>query len=323
MENLCGLFFELSNEDRVRILHQLSKEAMNVTRVSKEVGLTIQEASRHLSRLVDVGLIQKDVQSLYHISTYGKLILKELPALEFTSQYKNYFNTHSLERLPSELVCRIGDLANSTHVDDVMAAFHNVDRVFAEAEEYVWVITDQYLVSTWYPLTTQAIEREAKVRQIEAKDWVVPLKMKEAYRAEDMETARRARISGLLKERILDRLDVCLYMSEKEVALVTFPLSDGRFDYLGFAMTDEKSHQWCRDLFQFHWERARDRGRVAGELYEWLKKRPKALNVFRAIAAEEEIAAGEELISELESLGLVKKGKLTKLGDVVYRRLGK
>ncbi len=103
--------------------------------------------------------------------------------------------------------------------------------------------------------------------------------------------------------------------------MVTFPLSDGRFDYLGFAVTDEKSHKWCRDLFQFHWERARDRGRVAGELYEWLRKRPKAVNVLRRTAVEEEVAAGEELISELESLGLMKKGKLTKLGDIVYGRL--
>lgn len=202
-----------------------------------------------------------------------------------------------------------------------MVAFYNVDKVFREAEEYIWVITDQYLLSTWYPLTTQAIEREVKVKHIEAKDWVVPSKIKEGYRAKDMEAACRARVTGLLEERILERLDICLYMSEKEVAGVAFPLSDGRFDYLGFTATDKRSHKWCRDLFQYYWERARPRASVAEELYRWIVKRPKAINVLKKIATGKEIVYGKELISELESMGLIKQGKLTLLGDLVYARL--
>ena len=321
MENLCNLLFELSNEDRLRILHQLNKKAMNVTNLSKTLGLTTQESSRHVSRLGDVGLTEKDVDGLHRLTPYGELALKQLKGLEFISQHSDYFTSHTLARIPPEFVCRIGDLVNSTHVDDVMAAFYNVDKVFREAEEYIWVITDQYLVSTWYPLTTEAIEREVKVKQIEAKDWVVPPKIKESYRAKDMETARRARITGLLEERILERLDICLYMSEKEVAGVAFPFPDGRFDYLGFTATDERSHKLCRDLFQYYWERARSRANVAEELYRRVKKRPKAFYALKKIAARKEIVNGKELILELESMGLIKQGKLTKLGDLVYARL--
>jgi DNA-binding transcriptional ArsR family regulator len=62
MEDLCNLLFEVSNEDRLRILLQLDKEALNATNLSKELDLTIQESSRHLSRLSRVKLIQKDVE---------------------------------------------------------------------------------------------------------------------------------------------------------------------------------------------------------------------------------------------------------------------
>lgn len=48
---------------------------------------------------------------------------------------------------------------------------------------------------------------------------------------EDKEVRHQARNNGLLQERLVDRLDLCLYMSEKEVAVMAFPL-DGRFDYL-------------------------------------------------------------------------------------------
>ena len=320
MENLCNLLFELSNEDRLRILHQLNKEAMNVTNLSKTLDLTTQESSRHISRLGEVGLTQKDIDGFHRLTSYGELVLKQLEGLKFISQHRDYFTSHTLACISPEFVCRIGELADSTYTDDVMVAFYNVDKVFREAEEYIWVITDQYLISTWYPLTTEAIEREVKVKQIEAKDWVVPPKIKESYRAKDMEAARRARITGLLEERILERLDICLYMSEKEVAGVAFPIPDGRFDYLGFTATDERSHKWCRDLFQYYWERARSRTSVAEKLYRWIKKRPKAIYALKKIAARKKIVNGKELISELENMGLIKQGKLTKLGDLVYAR---
>jgi len=266
-------------------------------------------------------LTQKDVNGSHRLTPYGELALKQLEGLELISQHRNYFTTHSLVHLPPEFVCRLGELANSTHVDDVMDAFNNVDNVFQEAEKYIWVITDQYLLSTWYPLTTQALEREVKIKHLEAKDWVVPSKIKKGYRAKDMETARQARTTGLLEERMLERLDICLYLSEKEVATVAFPIPDGKFDYLGFTATDERSHKWCRDLFQYYWERARNRASVAEKLYRWLEKRPKAIHALKNIAAGKEIVYGKELISELESMGLIKQGKLTKLGDLVYERL--
>ena len=40
---------------------------------------------------------------------------------------------------------------------------------------------------------------------------------------------------------------------------VSFPTMDGRFDYLGFASTDEKAHEWCRDLFERLWESAEEK----------------------------------------------------------------
>jgi len=255
LENLCDLLFELSNEDRLRILHQLNKKAMNVTNLSKALGLTTQESSRHLSRLGEVGLTKKDVNGLHHISPYGKLILKQLPGLKFTSQHRDYFTTHSLEHLPIEFVNRLGALADSTYTDDIMVAFHNTETMIQEAKEYIWVITDQYIMST-IPLFSKAFERRVKVKTIDPKRWVPPPKLKEGIRAEDAQAVWQARTTGFIKEKMLERLDIYLYMSEKEVATLAFPTLDGRFDYLGFTSTDERMHKWCSDLFQHYWERA-------------------------------------------------------------------
>ena len=55
--------------------------------------------------------------------------------------------------------------------------------------------------------------------------------------------------------RMLDEMDVFLWMSEKEVAVVFFPTVEGRFDYKGFTSRDENTLRWCKELFHHHWER--------------------------------------------------------------------
>jgi predicted transcriptional regulator len=45
-------------------------------------------------------------------------------------------------------------------------------------------------------------------------------------------------------------------MSEKEVAILSFPTLHGKFDYLGFTSKDDETRKWCNDLFMYYWERA-------------------------------------------------------------------
>ena len=105
----------------------------------------------------------------------------------------------------------------------------------------------------------EAYEREVKVKCIEPKGWVPPPKLKEGVLPEDIQAISRARATGLVEERVLERLDVFLYISEKQVSALAFPPLDGKFDYLGFSATDERAHKWCRELFQYYWENAEPR----------------------------------------------------------------
>jgi len=254
VENLCDLLFEVSNEDRLRILRRLQEGALNVTGLSRALDLTTQESSRHLSRLGDVGLTGRDADGLYSLTPYASLVLRQLGGFEFTSNQKDYFLSHTLDNLPGEFLCRIGELAESIYVDDVMVAIYNVERAVQRAEEYFWIVTDQYPVS-FFPLVAKAFERGVKVRTIDAADWDPPAQLKDGIRPEDARTTLQARRTGALEEKVLDRLDVVLWMSEKEVAGLAFPTLEGRYDYLGFNSADERAHKWCSDLFDHYWDR--------------------------------------------------------------------
>lgn len=274
-----------------------------------------------MSRLNKVGLTQKDANGAHHLTLYGNLVVRQLKGLEFTSKQQNYFKTHSITHLPPEFISRIDELANSRYVSDISVAIVNVERVIREAEEYIRTISDHYLANT-LPLFSQAFKRKVKAKQIEPKDWIVPPELKNAYQPEDAKTTRSARNTGMLEERVLDRIGLCLYMSEKEVASVAFPLADGRFDYFGFTATDEQTHRWCADLFSYYWERAQMRASLVEELHAWIKKNPRAVDALKKISGGYETKKNEtELIPELEGKGLVKKGELTLLGELVYSRI--
>jgi predicted transcriptional regulator len=316
MEHLCALLFELSNEDRLRIVRHLHSNPSNVTHLSQKLGFTIQETSRHLSRLGHVGLTTKEADGEYHLTLYGNLVLAQLPSFAFASQHRAYFEDHTTEALPPEFLTRLSDLSRSRYVSEVVASFYNVDRIIREAKEYVWQITDQYLLSTMAP-TCDVLERGVQVWDIEPKTMVVPTNIMDAYLADGNVRAsvRQARTTGLLEERMLERIDVYLHMNEREVAILAFPQANGRFDYLGFSSTDERAHAWCRGLFRHYWARASNRQRLAEEAHRWLTEHAGALRAFTNITQGHNVS--NEEASQLEQIAVLHDGHMTLIGYIV------
>ncbi len=255
MENLCKLVFEVSNEDRLTILRKLNEKSMNVTGLAKEMDLTTQESSRHLSRLSDIGLTRKNTEGLYLLTAYGELVLNLLPGLEFVSVHSDYFSNHSHERLPPHLLSRMGELEESVYLDDAVVALYSIEKMVPRAEEYIWSINFPVPLSV-FPLLREAFERGVKVKMIGPKGYVVHPVVKGSLHEEDREAIIKARASKLLEERFMEQMDVLLWMSEMEVAVVALPKPDGTFDAQGFASTDERAHNWCGDLFLHHWQKA-------------------------------------------------------------------
>lgn len=229
---------------------------MKLTNLSKELGITSQQSSRHLSRLGEVGLTEKDVDSFYHLTSYGKLTVRQLHGQLFTAKHRKYFTNHSLEHLPQEFVSRIGELEDSMYVDNVMVNVQSVEKILQEAREYILNINTPYIASS-FPLIRQAYERGVIGKWIHARDLALPQSMREEREREfDEDFLNKIRMSGLQEEKLVDKVDLVLYMSEKEVAILAFPLEDGSFDFLGFTSKDERARKWCCDLFYYYWDRS-------------------------------------------------------------------
>jgi predicted transcriptional regulator len=238
------LLFELANSDRLKIMFLAEKQNLKLSHISKKLDMTVAETSRHLQRLSEARLLEKDSDGLYEITPFGKLTLSLIPSFEFISKHNDYFAAHSISSLPYEFVCRIGNLANSTFTNDVMVAFHDVETIIEEAQEYVWILSNQILMST-VPLLEKSAKRGVSLRFILPVDLIPPPGYKPL-----------PAIPNKIERRNLQKVNQVIVMSEKRARLF-FPFGDDKMDYTGFASTDEIGQIWCYDLFRHYWGEAK------------------------------------------------------------------
>jgi predicted transcriptional regulator len=252
LENFNSLLFELSSTDRLDILFLLKKTPLKLSHISKKLDFTVQETSRNISRLSEAKLISKDVDGAFHLTSYGKEALNLLSGFKFLFKNRDYLTTHVLTELPERLRASLGVLEGCAFVNDVMVAFHNIENMIANAEKFVWILTNQVLAST-IPYLAKAVERGTQFRLLMPKDYLPSKDVRELVSNPAFEGASRAK---KLESRFLDKVDVFLCLSEKEVAALAFPNLEGKLDYIGFKSKHESVVHWSKALYVYYWEKA-------------------------------------------------------------------
>ena len=245
MEKLGNLMFELANEDRLRILTQLQEKPMRLTRISNKLKLNMQETSRHLSRLSEAGLVTKNTEGLYSIQPFGEEILTLMDGFEFLEKHRDYFNNHDLSELPLSFRYRIGELKTCILSNDFFTSLHLTENLIRGAKEYLWMISDQVLVSS-KPLAKELIEkRSTKFRWILLEDLIPP---------PDFEPLPF--VAGRMERKTLKKIDVAMAITEKEAQLA-FRGKDGKIDFRTFSVVDPLPLNWCKELYKYYWTRAK------------------------------------------------------------------
>jgi predicted transcriptional regulator len=256
MERLCSLFFELSNEDRLSIILKLMKEPMKLTHIAKELDLTVQETSRQLARMNEIELVTKDPDGFYVLQPYGRHAIRLFPGFQFLTEHVDYFNRHTLDLLPERFMGRIGELRGSVPVTALMKTFSNIERLMRESEEFFWYMSDENLISSsHYVLALDALERGIAIRCIEPLGYRPPPHILDSISNEIKTAIDAYRGKEMLLDKVFEKIDLVMYMNEKEVGILALPTLTGEFDYKGFSSTDPKVLEWCKDLHRYYWER--------------------------------------------------------------------
>jgi predicted transcriptional regulator len=240
MEDLCDLLFEFSSTERMNIMLNLQKERLKLSHVSRNLDMTVTEASRHLQRLGDIELIEKDVEGTFGPTSYGELAIKLLSSLDFISKNRKYFLEHDISGLPDELISRINELSDSKLQTDVVRVLPYVDSMFQDAEEYIWVMSYTRALPSTIPIVAEKIKNGINLLRIMPDDVVL-----------SQMASEHTTITG--PRRTLPSIDVRIVMTENE-AMCSFPLLNGSIDYSSFIGKDPIFHKWCKDTFLHFWE---------------------------------------------------------------------
>ncbi|MCW4013642.1 MAG: ArsR family transcriptional regulator [Candidatus Bathyarchaeota archaeon] len=240
MNSLCDLLFEFSSTERMKIMNCLMQDDLKLSQISKTLDMTVSEASRHLQRLTDLELINKNVDGAYTPTAFGKLAVHLLKGLDFASINRQYFLEHDVLGLPEHIVDRVGALSNTVLNTDTVRVLAHVNEMFKEAEEYIWVMSYAHSLPSTIPIVEERLQNGVELRRI-FPEAIIPTQG-------EAET-----ISGPC--RTLPFVDVRIMMTEKE-AMCSPRSIDGKTDYTSFVGKDPRFHTWCRDLYLYYWEKA-------------------------------------------------------------------
>jgi predicted transcriptional regulator len=237
------LFFELSSENRLSILHELQKENLKMQEIARRLGVTATEAFRQLERLSTALLVQRQSDGTFALTEYGKLVLQISTSLDLISKHKEYFSTHDLMKLPGQFVNRLGELSQAELNVDTIESLNKGAQAFTEAEQYIWGTGEDTIPEHMIPVMNQRIQQGIQVKMLISEGRLPGV-------ASTSRTPKNVEIRGS------SDLSVVIALTEK-AAGVCFRQIGGRMDYAGFFSSDPLFHNWVRDLFLYYWDKGK------------------------------------------------------------------
>lgn len=251
-ETLYDIIFEISNEDRHNILISLQNSNATLTQISNILNLKLSEARRHLSRLTEVELVERNPDGSYSLTNYGKQILTQVDNIKFFTDNKEYFQTHSVNQIPHEFQSRLGDLSNSVLHQKMMSFLKEIEEVITYSTETLIIVVDE-LPFTIISSIENAIQRGVNIKII-------------SKEIESSEKEKLANIFALsrVSHRVLEKPGIMLIASNLKTT-VSFPDIQERFTYSGFTSKNVWALNWSKELFQKLWQQAEHKVHLTDE----------------------------------------------------------
>ncbi len=251
-ENAANDFLELASEQRLNIIFKLLEKKSKISNMAKELHATVQEVHRNFERLATAGLIMKDKDGMYDLTTYGKTMCTQVPSLLFLSKNRKYFENHDFGDVPMKFIQRIGALAGGQQIKGFVKVLEQWKAIYKNADEFVYEIFTEVPLDLIEPLLTK-VKQGIKLNYIFSESVIVPKGRRELLDKLGMKDLIN---KGLVERKMRAGTNVVVVLNEKE-ACVGFPTLDDVADIREmFYSKDPLFHEWCLDYFRYCWYNA-------------------------------------------------------------------
>ncbi len=248
-ENAASDFLELSSEQRLNIIFKLLEKKSKVSNMAKELHATAQEVHRNFERLSTAGLIVKDKDGLFDLTTYGRTMCTQVPSLLFLSQNRKYFENHYFGDVPMKFIQRIGALASGQQIKGFVKVLEQWKSIYKNADKFIYQIFTEVPLDLIEPVLAK-VKKGVTFNYIFSDPVIVPKGRKELLSKFGMKDLIE---KGLVERKMRKGANVVIVLNEKE-ACVAFPTFDGIADMREmFYSKDAMFHEWCLDYFRYCW----------------------------------------------------------------------
>ena len=260
-ENTARTFFELGSAQRLAILYKIAEVKCNLARLSKDLGCTMPEVRRNIIRLTNSGMVDRESNGTFFLTTFGKTVLEQIPTLDFLSRNKDYFSDHTFSALPLKFIRRIGSLTNSKLVSGLVTVDERLNDIYNRSQEYVYAMIPEVPIDLIESIV-------ARLKKIENKNFrfsyilpahaTVPKRRKQLLEALGFEELLK---KGTVERKMVNSLLIGVVLNDEQ-GCVMFPRIH-RNNKIEIDMNsmfygeDPDFHEWCLDYYRYTWHNAR------------------------------------------------------------------
>jgi predicted transcriptional regulator len=250
-----AIFFELASEQRLSILFKLRKHSSKLAQLAKDLDVTMQEVHRNVNRLLESGLIRKDTNGQFSLTTFGATILQHIPTMNFLSRNKEYFSDHYLGDIPMKFVHRIGALDTSEHVEGLVAVLECSKQIYNSSREYVYGMLPQIPLELIETVLAKLKQGGIKFNYILSQQTVVPKKRTDLLKDAGFQDLLK---KGIVERKMVEKMPVAVILNEKEASVMFPTLKKGQtiadLNSIFYSGRDNQLfHEWCLDYFRYCW----------------------------------------------------------------------
>jgi predicted transcriptional regulator len=236
----------------------LDKKPSRVSSIARELEITAQEVFRNINRLYDSGFVKRgdDLSGdggggAFQLTELGRLLVKQIPYFVALDKHRKFFKDHTFTNIPPKFVNRIGALYNCEIIENVTPVFEKLKKLESGAKEYLKIMVSQAWPEEGRILTDRAMNN-IEVWTIIGRNTVFPKEVIESVRPTIIDMQR----SGKIKGKMLEKVDIALYISDSQSA-VMLPNLKGEIDMSVLLFgSDPMFNEWCLDIFNYLWELA-------------------------------------------------------------------
>jgi predicted transcriptional regulator len=254
--NVAEIFVELASSQRLSIIHMISCQRLNLSSLAKSLNLTMQEVHRNTTRLREAGIIEKNLEGVFLLTTFGRILIKQISIFDFLSRNKNYFSDHILGNMPIKFIQRIGALSGGKFISGVVRVIETWKRIYNESNEYIYGILPQIPLELIQTVIPKIKNEGVRFNYILPKNAIVP-----KIRSDIQKSSGYAELlkQGIIERKMVDKVDVAVILNEKQ-STVMFPTIKGETDMNYMFLSNDIRfdngglfHEWCIDFFRYCW----------------------------------------------------------------------